>query len=233
MVVRKARFPVQFVGMIKSRSIQLENDLSDDRVVEKAVSGDRVAMTLLLHRSRRRLAESIAFRIPSDLRGEMDSEDIVQDAQISACRRIQELRIHTVPGFNRWLSAIALHRLRDQIRKKRAAKRGGAHRETTGRQQRSPDDSLVDLMDLVAGPGRTPSRCVARGEAVNAMQLMLGAIPEHYRQAIKLVHLEGLSIAEASERLGVTDRAIHGLLRRGLRLLRQHMGASTDYLSRG
>jgi RNA polymerase sigma-70 factor, ECF subfamily len=219
--------------MISFGSIELESEFGDDRIVENAVSGDRVALTLLLHRTRRRLVESIAFRIPSDLRSELDSEDVVQDAQISACRRIQELRIPTVPGFNRWLAAIALHKLRDQIRKKRATKRGGARVEISARQQRSPDDSLVDLMDLVAGPGRTPSRCVARGEAVKAMQLMLDAIPEHYRRAISLVHLEGLPIAEAGERLGVTDRAIHGLLRRGLRLLRQHMGASTDYLSRG
>ena len=46
---------------------------------------------------------------------------------------------------------------------------------------------------LAAAPGRTPSRCVARLEAVSAVQEALDALPKHYRRAIWHVHLEGRS----------------------------------------
>ncbi|MCH8806978.1 MAG: hypothetical protein IH986_12925 [Planctomycetes bacterium] len=90
---------------------------------------------------------------------------------------------------------------------------------------------MIGLLDLLAGPGRTPSRCVARVEALRAVQSALDRLPEHYRQAILLVRIEGRPVAEVAAEMGRTERAVHGLTRRGLELLRDRLGDSSAYLS--
>ena len=90
---------------------------------------------------------------------------------------------------------------------------------------------MVGLLDLVAAPGRTPSRVLARRDAVAAMQTALASIPEHYQQAVWLVYIEGHPVAEAAARLGKTERAIHGLCRSALKLLRERLGSASQFLS--
>jgi len=49
--------------------------------------------------------------------------------------------------------------------------------------------------------------------------VLLQALPEPQRQAIELTKLEGLSIAEASTRTGLSESSIKVLVHRGLKRL--------------
>lgn len=93
------------------------------------------------------------------------------------------------------------------------------------------DDSTIALLDMLAGPGRTPSRSVARIEAIDAVQSALSAIPDNYRQAIGLVHLEGRPIREVAEIIGCTERAVQGLCRRGLKQMEAHLRSASRFYS--
>lgn len=199
-------------------------------MVERAVKGDETALTMLLLGTQAWLGESIARRIPADLRGSIDADDVVQEAHVSAACHISELESTDSQVFNGWISAIAQHKLRDLIRRRRAAKRGGGQVRMTP-PAANLEDSMVQLLDVIAGPGRTPSRCVGRAEAVGYMQRALADLPEHYFEAIRLVHLEGRAVADAAREMDRTERAVHGLLRRGLETLRNQLGTASDYLS--
>jgi len=71
---------------------------------------------------------------------------------------------------------------------------------------------------------------VARREAVALMKQEILALPEHYRRAIELVYLQGRTVAAAAREMGRTERAIHGLCRRGTRLLARRLGSASCYL---
>ncbi len=196
-------------------------DKLDTRVLELAVARDPAALDRLLTDTYLWLCDYVARRMPPDLRSIVDAEDIIQQTHLEVFHRIGDFAPNGVDSFRRWVRAIALSRLRNSIKGHRATKRGG--RRARVQDRRRIDDSTVALLDHLAGPGATPSRCVARGEAIDAVKTALDALPEHYRQAVRLVHIEGHRVCEAAALMGRTERAIHGLCRQGLKRMRDYL----------
>jgi RNA polymerase sigma-70 factor (ECF subfamily) len=90
---------------------------------------------------------------------------------------------------------------------------------------------MIGLLDLIASPLRSPSRILARREAVEAVRTALSSLPHHYRRALGLVYVQGHTAADAAAEMGNTERAVHGLCRRGLKMLQQQMGSASAFLS--
>ncbi len=207
-------------------------DVVESDLVQKAVAGDGVALKLLLVEEHARLCAYVARRIPSLLSQAVDAEDIVQEAQIEVFRRIGSFQPRGADSFSRWTTAIALSRLRNNIKRYRSLRRGGDF-ERRG-QAASVEESSVALLNRLAGPGKTASRVVSRREAVAAVHAAIETLPARRRHAVWLVHIEGQSAREAAQSLGCSERAIHGLCRRGLRELEQRLTEDGPFLgSRG
>jgi len=136
-------------------------------------------------------------------------------AYVAAFRKLATFRPQDGPDpFFRWLRAIAERKLTDAIRARRAAKRGG------GRQQAQTErSSVVGPLQLVACDLRTPSRSVARQEAVLGIQAALERLPADYREALRLRYMEGLDVAETAERMRRGAGAVRTLCWRALRTL--------------
>ena len=62
-----------------------------------------------------------------------------------------------------------------------------------------------------------------RGERAAKIARALQTLPEAQREAVRLRHLEGCSLAQIAERLGRTEAATAGLLKRGLAKLREKL----------
>jgi RNA polymerase sigma-70 factor (ECF subfamily) len=79
----------------------------------------------------------------------------------------------------------------------------------------------------VSRPGSTASRTTSRwigcGAAARALEQALAALPERQAAALVLVHLHGLTGAEACEVLGIGPEALESLLARGRRALKQRL----------
>jgi RNA polymerase sigma-70 factor (ECF subfamily) len=207
-------------------------DTTSDRLelTRQAMAGDIVALKLLLTESHERLTRYLRAKIPADLRATLDAEDVLQEAYVRVFTHIWDF----VPGdgqsFDRWVTTIAVRRLRSAIRRQRAFRRSG-HGPAAPTGGASPEDSVVALLDLLASPQHSPSRSVARREAVASVKHEILTLPAHYRQAIELVYLQGRTVAAAAHEMGRTPRAIHGLCRRGTRLLAQRLGSASSYLN--
>ncbi len=179
-------------------------------------------LRLLLTEMRPRLRRILARRIPSWLQRLVDPDDIIQIAYVEVFRKIETASgPRTAESLPRWVTAVALNRARDAIRQERAAKRGGGA-NGVGR-ARTIDDSTIFLLDQIAGPNHTASRSVARRETVRMMHEAIDLLPAQYRQAIWLVHIEGRSAKHAAAEMNRTERAIHGLCRRGIGLLESQL----------
>lgn len=103
-----------------------------------------------------------------------------------------------------WLYRIARNLCIDRIRKRR----------THGQE--------VELQERSAGEDR-PSALLLRKQIAAQVGDALATLPERQREAITLVHYEGLSGAEACEVLAVSAEALESLLARGRRALREQL----------
>jgi RNA polymerase sigma-70 factor (ECF subfamily) len=126
-----------------------------------------------------------------------DAEDLVQETLLAV--HLQRGTYDANYPVTAWLLAIARHKLVDLWRRR-------------GRRENLHDD--VDDLDVLPMAGEQ-----ADVHASRDLSLLLQALPAPQRQAIELTKLEGLSIAEASNRTGLSESSIKVLVHRGLKRL--------------
>jgi RNA polymerase sigma-70 factor, ECF subfamily len=204
---------------------------SQVKLIECATDGDREALQQLLWNHYDRLLRHIAPKLDGDLPRLVGIDDIVQETFIQAIRDIRNCQARSDESFAAWLNAIADHRLNDTIKGLHRRKRGGDWRRAQSPVGTSAD-AMVELVELISDRRSTPSRFLARREAVQAMQVGIAALPEDQRDAIRLRYLEGKSIAETAAELGCTAAAVNGLVRRAKEALRSALERSSLWLTR-
>ncbi len=196
----------------------------------RAVGGDPVALKLLLTHTHGRLRDYISPKIPPGVRPILDPDDLLQETYTEVFRRIETFESRGPDSFFRWLAAIALSRLRNSIKHEQTARRGGPGLFAKAT-RRNIEDSTIALLTMLVSPVKTPSRTAMQSEAIDAVHVAIDTLPEHYGQAVWLMYIEGLSAAEVAAEMGRTKRAVHGLCRRGLKLLKERLQNSTGLLS--
>ncbi len=201
---------------------------SVDELVAKAKRGDRLAMGRLLMLHDLRLRRRIGGRIGTDLQGVLSAEDVLQDAYAEAYRHIGGLELRGPRAFYNWLAATADRKLADAAKALRAKKRPPRQRARGIATDRS--SSFLGLVRLIDRHTRTPSKVLARREAVQAVQVALASLPEPCRRAVWMRHIEGKPVSEIAASLGRTERAVHQLCYRGLTRLREEMGNRSMFL---
>jgi RNA polymerase sigma-70 factor (ECF subfamily) len=161
------------------------------------------------------------------MRSLVDAEDILQEAFADGWEAIGGFRSTGPDAFFSWLVRITENRLLDAVKAYRAAKRGGGwHRATE-----DLDGELTQVLSLLGVHLRTPSRSVARHEALAAVQVALPDLKEDFREVLRLRFLEGLPVAETAARMNRTEWAVQKLTARALASLREVMGDATRFLS--
>jgi RNA polymerase sigma factor (sigma-70 family) len=84
------------------------------------------------------------------------------------------------------------------------------------------------LLESLARYLRTPSQSAAAHEMAVSVQRSISELPKHYRQAIQLHHLDGLSPREAALAMNKTEGAFHQIRRRALEQLRSSMRSKSS-----
>jgi RNA polymerase sigma-70 factor (ECF subfamily) len=152
------------------------------------------------------------------LRGKLDPSDIVQQTLLQAHRALGEFRGKTEGEMAAWLRQILAsclaHAARDYGRHKRDVRREYAL-------QQAIDASSARLEALAAEETSSPSQAAQRNERLVQLCNALEQLPEAQREAIRLHYLEGCTLQEISTHLNRTPSAVAGLLKRGLKQLRQ------------
>jgi len=216
--------------MLATGETSVEGIRDNSELLRRVASGDRPALRLILTELRPQLRESLSSRIPAWLQRLVDADDIIQTAYVDVFRRIDsEFGPRDPRSFPRWVTAIALNRARDAIRQEKAAKRGGGR---NGRAySRKIEDSTISLLNQIAGSGESPSRSVSRREVVSAVQQAIETLPTRYQQVIWTVYIQGRSVKDAAVAMDRSERAVHGLCRRGLKLLEVQLRRRTGLLT--
>ena len=148
--------------------------------------------------------QQLVFGIAMRVVGDYAAEDVAQEVFVRAYRalrrypqeRVREMRLRP------WLGRMTLNLARNAIR---------------GRRQE------VDIADIAESKPSTddgPVQLIQRSEDQDMWARLLAGLPQRYRLAVALRHVEELSYAEVAETLGRPVGSVKSDVHRGIALLR-------------
>lgn len=172
--------------------------LDDLACVQGVGRGDQRAFRALVDRYLNAITR-FALRTLGD---RAEAEEVAQETFLRLWTSAAKFEPHAQPKT--WLYRIARNQCIDRIRKRR----------THGQE--------VELSEREAGEDR-PSALLLRKQTSERVEEALASLPERQREAITLVHYEGLTGAEACDVLAVSAEALESLLARGRRALRERL----------
>lgn len=173
--------------------------MSDDEerlrgLLVRGLDGDEAAYRAFLEALVARLRAFLRRRLT---RAPEEVEDLLQESLLAVHN--QRHTYDPSQPLTAWLHAIAKYKLIDRLR--RRARRELLH------------DALDDAPALLAAEDGEAG--IARRDLAKLLQ----ALPPRQRESIECVKLEGLSIAEAARRLGMSQSAVKVSIHRGLKSL--------------
>jgi RNA polymerase sigma-70 factor (ECF subfamily) len=155
------------------------------------------------------------------LQGRLDPSDLVQDTLLEAHNKRAQFRGTGEAELAGWLRQILARNLVDAVRRLKQTKRDV-------NLERSLEvllgESSSRLQDWLAACQSSPSKQAAKNEELSRLADCLAQLPPPQREAVTLHHLKGLSLTELARQMERSEAAVAGLLRRGLKKLRQLMG---------
>lgn len=189
-------------------------ELSDDAtLVRRAQGGDLGAFETLVARYEGRVYAS-ALRI---VRQVQDAEDVTQQTFLSALEHLGGFRGEA--SFATWLLRIATHAALKVIRKRRGLEFVSLEEAT----EPAEDYSGIPHPDYVADWRQSPEQLVHRNEVQQLLDEALERLDEKYRLVFLLRDVEGLSVRETADVLGLSEVNVKVRLLRARLQLREHL----------
>ena len=198
-------------------------DAETESLLNRAEAGDGPAVERLLSLHRDRLRRMIGVRMDPRLVARIDPSDVIQEAAIEVARRLPDYLKRRDCAFYPWLRRIAWERLVWLHRQHVEARRRSVEREMDG-DVPLPDESVMQLADLLRASQTSPSRHLVRKELRQRVRAALAALGPPDREILVLRHLEQLAMKEIAEVLGVTLSAAQSRYRRALERLHERLG---------
>jgi RNA polymerase sigma-70 factor (ECF subfamily) len=183
-------------------------------LVALAREGDESALNHLCGLYGERIRRMVRLRMGPELRAQLESMDLVQDALWTAVQELDDFTYQDEGDFLRWLSRIVENTIRDHIDRIHAGKRDVRRQVSL--------DSANTRSDVGRIPARcpasttTPSVLVARCEELDRLERAMDQLKDEYRQVIVLAKIEGLSYRQIGQRLGKSPDAVGMLLCRAM-----------------
>jgi RNA polymerase sigma-70 factor (ECF subfamily) len=169
-----------------------------------SLEGDAASHRSLLDRLSRRLRAYYRARLVAVGRGLAEAEDLVQETILAI-----HLKRHTYDPrepLTPWVHAIARYKLIDFLRRNRA----------------SLAEIPIDEADEVMAHDDN-----ADAESTHDIRRLMQRLPEGMQCAIAAVKLDGLSVAEAAKRCGLSESGVKANIHRGLKALAASIARET------
>jgi RNA polymerase sigma-70 factor (ECF subfamily) len=159
-----------------------------------------------------RLNQGVARRV--------DASDIVQEALLTASRRLADYLQNPGMPFHAWLRQLARDRLADVYRRELADKRNIAREQPGAPTERSSLNPLANISD----DQLTPGTALLRKEFAQRFQQAVDQLDDDAREIVLMRHAEQLTNSQAAEILGLSEPAAGMRYLRALRQLKAILG---------
>jgi RNA polymerase sigma-70 factor (ECF subfamily) len=173
----------------------ITSETADTELVALAQAGDLDAFEALTNRYERRVY-SLALRM---LRQEQDAEDVTQQAFLSAMQNLGGFLGDA--NFATWLLRIATHAALKVIRKRKGL-------DTVSLEEATEEADGYDTIphpEYIADWRYSPEQLVPKNEIQRLLDEALAKLDEKHRLVFLLRDVEGLSVKETAEMLGLSE----------------------------
>lgn len=180
----------------------------ETELVERARARDADAFRTIMQTYNRRL-----YRIArSILRNDSDAEDVVQEAYVRAFTHLENFRGDS--SLATWLSRIAMNEALGRLRLRRPTA-DLAHHESRG-----PEAEIIQFPHTARSD---PEKTMAQRELLQLVEQATDKLPEAYRTVFIARVIEGMSVEDTAELLGVRRETVKTRLHRARRLVREQL----------
>jgi RNA polymerase sigma-70 factor (ECF subfamily) len=174
----------------------------DLELAQRALARDGAAFRTIIKTHNQRL-----YRIARGVvRNDSEAEDIVQEAYVRAFAYLDSFRGDASLGT--WLSRIVINEALGRLRKRR-------------RTVAMPENPQAEIIQFPLNPSDDPERTMAQRQILQLVERATDSLPDVYRMVFVARVIEGLSIEETSELLGVRPQTVKTRLHRARALLRK------------
>lgn len=182
---------------------EIDSSDPDLAAIQRIAAGDAGGCRVLMQRHLGKL-HALASRL---LGNAADADEVCQDAFLRAWKQ--------APGwqtggarFSTWLHQVVLNLCRDRLR---------------GRREQVSSSALDALVD-----GHDPEQRASARDSAAHVRDAVRELPERQRDALLLVHFQGLSNIEAARIMEVSVDALESLLARARRSLKERLSTLYD-----
>ena len=152
------------------------------------------------------------LQLDPKVQGKLDPSDLVQETLLRAHAKRDQFQGQTDAELAAWLRRILANLLTDALRSYGLAGRNP---------ERSLEESASRLEAFLSSSGDSPLERTVRQEELLQLSEALDQLPDDQRVAVELKHLQGWTVEAIAGQLGRSKTAVGGLLRRGLKKLRE------------
>ncbi|MHC4941221.1 MAG: sigma-70 family RNA polymerase sigma factor [Planctomycetota bacterium] len=181
---------------------------TDEALIERARAGDDEAFGQLFERHAPLLRAKVRRKLPTALRRKVSESDVIQAAYLGVHKNIERFDDRGEGSFERWLHGIVDNKIRDILRHHFGAQKRGAQREVSRA-------ARAETRQFVAREA-TPSAHAMAGELEGRVRQAMTQLSTDHRLVLRLVQEEGLTLAEAAEKIGRSSEAVRKLYARAI-----------------
>jgi RNA polymerase sigma-70 factor (ECF subfamily) len=183
--------------------------VSDDTHVQRALARDASAFRAIMQKHNRRL-----YRIARTiLRNDADAEDALQDAYVSAFANLASYRGESTLAT--WLSRIVMNEALGRLRQKRPIV------DLAALEHERSEAEIIQFSQSTLNDD--PERTMAQRQILQLVEQATDNLPEAFRLVFVTRLIEGMSVGETSELLGIKPETIKTQLHRARQLVRDQL----------
>ncbi|ARP66359.1 RNA polymerase subunit sigma [Mesorhizobium sp. WSM1497] len=172
------------------------------QLVHRALARDGDAFHTIIKTHNQRL-----YRIARGVvRNDSEAEDIVQEAYVKAFAHLDAFRGDS--SLATWLSRIVINEALGRLRKRR---------KTVA----LPENPQAEIIRFPLNPSDDPERTMAQRQILQLVEQATDSLPDVYRTVFVARVIEGLSIEETADLLGVRPQTVKTRLHRARALVRK------------
>lgn len=184
----------------------------EKELVERVLDGERQAFLDLIDQYKR-LVQHVVFRMIDDPR---DREELCQDVFVRVHRYLEGFRFES--KLSTWIARIARNTCLNHLEKKEMPLYADEVQGSDGR----PTDAR-NALGRIPDPADGPDQDAASRQLRDVLRAEIADLPEHYRTALTLYHLEGMSVKQISRVMDNPPGTVKSHLYRGRKKLKDRL----------